>query len=121
MRLHLKKTVMAVCSGAALLLMAGTALAQAFLPALEDVPLMPGLEAVAPVTAFDTPAGRVVVVHAQGGVTPAAVSAFYDQTLPQLGWRLSPAQSFLREGERLELTFLGDGDPLVVRYILSPQ
>ncbi len=122
MRRAIKKTAAAIICGCAALLLAGSlAVAQSFLPEMEDVPLMPGLEVVAPVTAFDTPGGRVVVVHAQGAVTPAAVSGFYSQTMPQLGWRQSPELYFLREREKLELTFLGSGAPLVVRYTLSPQ
>jgi hypothetical protein len=79
-----------------------------FASAVEDLPLMSGLveEGAAP---FETPAGRIVRVEAEGPVTAGDVTSFYRETLPALGWRrldatdLSETLAFVRAGERLGL------------------
>ena len=59
-----------------------------FVAGLEDLPLMPGLDAVREAGVwFDTPQGRIVEAYATGPVTRGAIEAFYAETLPQLGWR----------------------------------
>jgi hypothetical protein len=88
---------------------------------------MPGLEeAPQGVMVFDTPSGRIVEAIATGRVSRESVIEFYDATLPQLGWARTGLTTFAREGEILELVFLGTGaDPLgagtlTVRFALSP-
>ncbi len=88
------------------LLAPGTAFAQAaaFLSVLEDLPLMPGLVEVADAgMVFDGPTGRIVEAFAAGNVPPAAVSAFYAETLPQLGWRATAPGQYRRDEEILKL------------------
>jgi len=105
------------------------ALAQepAFVAGIEDLPLMPGLDPVAEAgVVFDKPSGRIVESYAEGAMTRAQVEAFYRRTLPQLGWRAVDRSSdteptFLREGERLALSFLGREGDLVVRFTLQPE
>jgi hypothetical protein len=92
-----------------------------YLQQLEDVPLMPGLSEVPDAgVIFDKPSGRIVEVYAHGEVRRADVAAFYREALPQLGWRWSDG-IYLREGEALEIDYLGADGDLAVRYTLQPR
>ncbi len=83
---------------------------------------MPGLvEVPGAGMIFDKPSGRIVEAYARGSVASSAVRAFYQKTLPQLGWRAGGATKFRREGERLELVFLGGEENLLVRFTLQPE
>lgn len=99
----------------------------AFAAGIEDLPLMPGLAQVAEAgVVFDKPSGRIVESYAEGAATRAEVEAFYRRTLPQLGWRAVDREGdagpgFLREGERLVISFLGRDGDLVVRFTLQPE
>lgn len=77
-----------------------------FISVLDDLPLMEGLiEDVDSATVFDTARGRIVEVFATGALKQDRVLAFYDETLPQLGWRRVSPGVFRREGEALSLEF----------------
>ncbi len=97
----------------------------AYLAAVADLPLMPGLaELPGAGLVFDQPSGRIINApwyYAQGAVSRAAVRAFYLDTLPNLGWRAKAETLFQREGEELRLDISGDDDALVVRFTLQPQ
>ena len=98
----------------------GPAVAQQarFLSVIEDVPLAPTLEERADSLAeIDGPDGRIVSIQARGPVEPAALTAFYDQSLPALGWARDGAV-FVRQRARLAITFRRDGDGLIVTYRL---
>ncbi|MBB4286024.1 hypothetical protein [Roseospira goensis] len=98
--------------------------AGAFLAGTEDLPLMAGLRQVAERgVVFETAQGRIVEVYAVGYLTAERVSAFYRQTLPQLGWRRiagGPDLRFHREGEILTLSFPSRAEPLTVRFRIVP-
>lgn len=91
----------------------GPAFAKAgqFLSVAPDIPLLEGLrEASDTSTVFDKPGGRIVSASAKGRLSIYEISAFYRETLPQLGW--SPVATevpvvteiaFVRAEERLEL------------------
>lgn len=84
------------------------ALAQGFVPGIDDLPLMPGLTAEAGAVVFDKPTGRIVEAGAEGpDLTAAGVRDFYRHTLAGLGWREVRARGeklvFVREGELLTL------------------
>lgn len=103
---------------------------ESFVPGVDDLPLMPGLAAMAGQSVvFDAPGGRVVEAWAEGAVSPAAVLTFYGSTLPQLGWTASAPDLFRREGETLRVEFPPAGQSSVtpaaagalrVRFYLSP-
>jgi hypothetical protein len=98
------------------------ALADAFVPGTEDVPLMPGLAPVAGSSVvFDKPEGRIVEAQAAGKVTRAATRAFYDASLPRLGWTALGADAWRREGEVLRLDYREERGTLTVGFTLSPQ
>jgi hypothetical protein len=98
------------------------ALADAFVPGTEDVPLMPGLTPVAGSSVvFDKPEGRIVEAQASGKVTRPAVRAFYDASLPRLGWSAAGGDAWRREGEVLRLDYREERGFLTVGFTLSPQ
>ncbi|HEV2551426.1 MAG TPA: hypothetical protein VGU20_29215 [Stellaceae bacterium] len=98
------------------------AFADAFVPGTEDVPLMAGLAPVAGSSVvFDKPEGRIVEAQAAGKVTRAAVRAFYEASLPRLGWSAAGADAWRREGEVLRLDYREERGLLTVGFTLSPQ
>ncbi len=108
----------------ALFVYARAAMAQdpVFLSALEDVPLMAGLEEATEETVnFNTPSGRIVETYAVGTVTKASVFSYYKESLPSLGWQLTPKGTFMREGEYLSITVTSKGGTSTVRFALSPD
>ncbi len=92
-----------------------------FLAGVEDLPLMPGLREVPEATIiFDKPVGRLVRAMAKGESDPAALWRFYDETLPQLGWRRVATGHFVRDGEGLQITAEKHGATLIVRFAIAP-
>jgi hypothetical protein len=78
--------------------------AEEFLSVLDDMPLAPGLTELTDQAAdFETPAGRIIDAAAQGEVGSAAIMAFYDNTLPALGWVREKQGLFVRDHERLTI------------------
>lgn len=96
-----------------------------FVPGFTDVPVMPGLAtAESEPLVFDKPGGRIVQAVLSGQVPRQAVLAFYDQTLPQLGWRRTADRVFVREGEELRLEFPQPASrkaATAVRFTLTPR
>lgn len=93
----------------------------AYVPGLEDVPLMRGLiPAGGNDVSFDSPQGRIVIVNTAGAVERAQVLTFYADSMTQLGWDRIGDSAFRREGELLRLEFGQRGDLLTVRFALSP-
>ncbi len=102
--------------------------AEAFLTAIEDVPLAPGLaEQATGGMVFDSPTGRIVEAVASGTGPADQVTAFYAQTLPQLGWSTAGKMTFKRETETLRITVepapqKGAAEKtVVVRFNLTPN
>ncbi|MDA1098312.1 MAG: hypothetical protein O2967_04945 [Proteobacteria bacterium] len=92
-----------------------------FLAGVEDLPLMPGLREIPEATMiFDKPAGRLVQAMAQGEGNQAALWQFYDETLPQLGWRRAASGYFVRDGEGLRISVEKHGATLTVRFAIAP-
>jgi len=96
-----------------------------FLSAIDDLPLMSGLQEVeGGVMVFDSSAGRIVEALSVGAVKKGAVLHYYSQTLPQLGWLETAPGQFSREGEMLRLEFppvLASSSQISVRFMLSPN
>ncbi len=94
----------------------------AFIAGVEDLPIMPGLAEMSGAgMVFDKPSGRIVEAYAKGPVKRADVASFYLETLPHLGWQAKAESIFAREGERLQLIYLGSDGDLVVRFVLQPE
>jgi hypothetical protein len=86
---------------------------------------MPGMtESADEAVVFDQPGGRIVEVTGTValGTPGSAVTAFYDQTLPQLGWQKEGEAAYVREQERLTIQFGAQtGGPLRVRFAIQPR
>lgn len=101
--------------------------AEGFVEGVEDLPLMPGLQALPGAgIAFAEPQGRIVVGYAEGRVDAQSVLRFYTRTLPELGWSPvaddGPGASFYRrESDRLTLELFDHARRLIVRFTVSPQ
>ena len=93
-----------------------------FVFGFEDLPLMDGLTQVAQDSVlFDTPQGRIVQASAVGAVSQTAVTEFYNQTLPQLGWIPVADTTYQREGELLRLEFSSSEGQLIVEFLAEPS
>jgi len=116
---------------------AGATESTRFVTGLGDVPVMPGLTpAEEEPLVFDKPDGRIAQTVMTGSVDRKAILSFYNQTMPQLGWKRGPdgkgaATRFTREGEELRLEFVDTGRSTArttakagvttVRFSLLPQ
>ena len=94
---------------AAALTFAAPAYAQAgYFSAIEDLPIPPGFVEQAALPGFEGGEGRIVLAQAEGAPSGLEVRDFYYETLPQLGWAVSPqpdgALVFVRGRERLSFT-----------------
>ena len=99
-----------------------TLAADRFVSGIADLPLMHGLEEVEDsAVVFSKAEGRIVEVSAYGAVTRDAVRAFYDRTLPQLGWRKLQAMVWQRENELLRFDMRDDPKGLIIQFSLTPQ
>ena len=96
---------------------------EAFLTAIEDVPLAPGLaEQATGGMVFDSPMGRIVEAVANGTVPADEISHFYTQTLPQLGWNDAGKMTFKRDNETLRISVEPAQKGVVtVRFNLTPH
>ncbi len=101
---------------------AGGAAPAGYVADIADLPLMAELSEVPDAgVVFDKPSGRIVEAFAHGKVDAARVRRFYRETLPQLGWERSGPDTFAREGEILQIDYLGKDGDLTVRYTLQPR
>ncbi len=93
-----------------------------FFEALYDVPAMPGLvEAKEQTMVFDKPDGKIALVTAQAkSRTQAQVEGFYAEVLPQLGWKKTKQNQYVRDGETLILAFSPLQGGIGVQFSLSP-
>lgn len=110
-----------------LVLSAGMAMAQnpkqpVFFEALYDVPVMPGLEEVKDqAMLFDKPDGRIAsVVAASKSLNASDISRFYDESLPQLGWKKTAQNQYVRGVDRLVMDLTKSPPLTVVHFTLSP-
>lgn len=99
---------------AAAIAIAAPAYAEArFFAAIEDLPMPPGFAETGAASAFDGAEGRLVVAYAEGEASGLEVRDFYYETLPQLGWAVSPRNDgvlmFQRGRERLTFTLDQEG------------
>lgn len=94
-----------------------------FFHALNDVPVMPGMrELVDESLNFDKPEGRIISVTAVSDtLAPAAIKNFYQEALPQLGWKAESAGVFFRENERLSLIVEQKEGVSIARLQISPR
>lgn len=94
----------------------------AFFEALYDVPVMPGLEEIPDqAMLFDKPGGRIAsVVAGSKTVDAAQVSRFYAESLPQLGWKKTAENQYVRGDDKLVVDITKRPPLTVVHFTLSP-
>lgn len=96
--------------------------APVFFEALYDVPVMPGLEEVKDqAMLFDKPDGRIAsVVAASKTVNGTDIMRFYDEALPQLGWKKTSKNQYVRGSDRLVMDLTKTPPLTLVHFTLSP-
>lgn len=96
---------------------------QQFFESLQDVPLMPGLyELLDESVIFDKPGGRIIESQAASeNLAGDEIRAFYEQTLPQMGWSRIAPDSFIRQDESLTMNVEKQDGYSVVRFMVSPR
>lgn len=101
---------------------AQTGKAPVFFEALYDVPVMPGLEEIKEqAMLFDKPDGRIAsVMAASKSLNPSDITRFYDDSLPQLGWKKTAQNQYVRGGDRLVMDVTKTPPLTVVHFTLSP-
>ena len=94
-----------------------------FAPAIDDLPLMPGLEPVPnEAMLFVAPGGgRLAESDAEGSIDVDDVYRFYRRALPQLGWKMVDNRHYIRSGEHLRIDAHADGKLTSVRFSVKPQ
>jgi hypothetical protein len=93
-----------------------------FFSDVEDLPLMSGLrEIVDEGMVFDKPEGRIVEAIAIGTVSGEAIAAFYNATLPELGWEQIGSDTFSRSGEVLQYRLGVVEGETSVRFSIAPN
>ncbi len=99
-----------------------------YLESIEDFPLPEGFTINDDMVIFDTPDGKVVEGSADGYADEDTVVSFYDNTLPQLGWKKDTYfykegtdLQFEREGEKLHLNLKRNENDLTIKFSLSPK
>ena len=95
----------------------------AFLETLSDVPLMPGLQEIPDQgVVFDKPEGRIVESAAiTESVDAGSISAFYNKTLPELGWKRTGSDTYVRGDETLEIAVVDLSRSRIVRFTVNPR
>ena len=96
---------------------------QAFFSALPDVPIKSGLSELEDMAVvFDKPQGRIVEVSAhikRGSYND--VLAFYEETLPQMGWHKKGKETFQRGLEFLRFELEEGRGKSFVRISVAPR
>lgn len=91
-----------------------------FLPG--DIPLMQGLRVDNDrVTVFDTPSGRIVDIIAISNLDADAITSYYRDILPQMGWQQSNPALWRRDNEILRIdSHIRDGHT-ATHFFLRPD
>ena len=95
---------------------------QYFFSVIEDLPVMPQLvEDTDAAMTFESSAGRVAEVEANGLASSDAINVYYKQSLPQLGWLPQANGSYRRGNELLAIEVkTGTGGTVKVLFHLGP-
>lgn len=93
-----------------------------FFASLSDVPLMPGLVELSDQGyVFDKPQGRIGESLAYGtGMSPADIRLYYQESLPQFGWKSLPDNVYVRDGEEIRLEVERSDEQNLVKISIRP-
>lgn len=95
----------------------------AFFETLYDIPIMSGLEEMSDMAlSFDQPAGRIseAVAILVENIEETVILDFYSLSLEQMGWRKLSQGVFVREGEKLVISFEKSEASHLIRFLLQP-
>ena len=93
-----------------------------FVTGFSDLPLMPGMQELPDANiSFDTASGRIVEAFAKTEENIKKILFFYNNVLPQFGWRVENDTTFVRDSEKLTLDFRKDKVSVIVQFSLEPQ
>lgn len=93
-----------------------------FVTGFLDLPLMPGMQELPDANiSFDTASGRIVEAFAKTEQNIEKILFFYNNVLPQFGWRVENDTTFVRDSEKLTLDFRKDKVSVIVQFSLEPQ
>jgi hypothetical protein len=93
----------------------------AYFAIIPDVPIAPGLQDASDNWEFSSAGARVIGASARGRAQAEQTRAFYQTSLPALGWALSVGSGgenetvYLRGREELSLSFHQRGDDLLLQ------
>jgi hypothetical protein len=93
-----------------------------FATAIDDLPLMPGLNLMENNDIiFGSPGvGRIVETEAVGAVDIDDVYNFYARTLPHMGWKSIDMRRYRRDQDLLRIDAHADGKNTVVHFAIHP-
>lgn len=93
-----------------------------FFETLYDVPVMAGLEEIkAEALLFDKPDGKIAFVKAASKtLSVSKITEFYAQTLPQMGWKKTKENQYVRGNEQLQIDVKSQNPFTIVEFTLSP-
>lgn len=93
-----------------------------FFEALYDVPVMPGLEELKDqAMLFDKPDGRIAsVMAASKNLNATEITRFYAESLPQLGWKKTAENQYVRGSDSLKMEVSKKPPLTVIHFTLSP-
>ena len=116
-----KKNIASIWVASFIMIHMATVASDRFVAGIADLPLISGLYLVNEETViFEKPAGRLVQAIAKGHRTKEAFWQFYNETLPQLGWRIDERENFVRDGESLSIKVEERGPQIIVRFTVVP-
>ena len=116
-----KKFIGSIWCAIFIMIHAATPAGERFVLGIADLPLMPGLYLVDEETIiFEKPAGRLISAIAKGDRTREAFWQFYEDTLPQLGWRSVKRGNFVRDGESLKIDAEENNSKIIARFTVTP-
>ena len=97
-------------------------LCETFLKGIDDIPTYKNMVHVEDsLVMFDKVNGRFVSTEMIGQYKYSDVSKFYNQILPNLGWKLVKKNLYIRAEESLELEYKFNGKDLRVVFNISPK
>ncbi len=117
-----QKILTSIWCASFIMIYTATVASDRFVAGIADLPLMPGLYLVDEETIiFEKPTGRLISTIARGDRTRKAFWQFYEDTLPQLGWRSIERGSFVRDGESLNISVEENALQIIARFIVTPS
>ncbi len=95
---------------------------QEYVSGIEDLPLYFGFDAEENGTvSYDSADGRIIdAAFSSKKVAANDVRKFYDETLPQLGWKKVEYQVYRREGETLKVNILEQNGNTSLKFQIRP-